>query len=59
MIIDLCRQKLNATGKLYFELNTLTAGDVLLYANNSKLFKHVELIKDMSGKMRFLRAQKN
>ncbi len=59
MIIDLCRQKLNATGKLYFELNPLTAGDVLLYANNSKLFKHVELIKDMSGKMRFLRAQKN
>ena len=59
MIIDLCRQKLNANGKLYFELNPLTAEDVLAYANNSKIFKHTELIKDMSGKMRFLRAQKN
>jgi len=59
MIIDLCRQKLNANGKLYFELNPLTAEDVLAYANNSKIFKHAELIKDMSGKMRFLRAQKN
>ncbi len=58
-IIDLCQQKLNSGGKLYFELNPLTANDVLLYANNSQLFKHVELVKDMSGKMRFLRAQKN
>lgn len=57
-IIDLCKQKLNANGKLYFELNPLTAEDVLLYANNSKIFNHTELIKDMSGKMRFLKAQK-
>jgi release factor glutamine methyltransferase len=58
MIIDLCRQKLNANGKLYFELNPFTAEDVLAYANNNKIFKHTELIKDMSGKLRFLRAQK-
>jgi release factor glutamine methyltransferase len=57
-IIDLCKQKLNSGGKLYFELNPLTAEDVLAYANNSKIFKHTELIKDMSGKLRFLRAVK-
>ena len=52
-IIDLCEEKLNANGKLYFELNPLTAEDVLSYANNSKIFK------DMSGKLRFLKALKN
>jgi release factor glutamine methyltransferase len=57
-IIDLCKQKLNSGGKLYFELNPLTAEDVLAYANNSKIFKHTELIKDMSGKLSFLRAVK-
>jgi methylase of polypeptide subunit release factors len=57
-IIDLCKQKLNSGGKLYFELNPLTAEDVLAYANNSKIFKHTEFIKDMSGKLRFLRAVK-
>lgn len=58
-IIDLCQQKLNTNGKLYFELNPLTAEEVLSYANKSKIFSHAALIKDMSGKMRFLRAQKN
>lgn len=58
-IIDLCQHKLNAKGKLYFELNPLTAQNVLDYANASKQFVKVELIKDMSGKMRFLRAEKN
>lgn len=58
-IIDLCDQKLNSGGRLYFELNPLTTEDVLFYANRSKIFKHVDVIKDMSGKMRFLRAQKN
>jgi release factor glutamine methyltransferase len=57
-IIDFCKEKLNAKGKLYFELNPLTAEDVLSYANSSKIFKHAELIKDMSGKIRFLRAVK-
>jgi release factor glutamine methyltransferase len=58
-IIDLCHQKLNAKGKLYFELNPLTAKNVLDYANSSKQFSKAELIKDMSGKIRFLIANKN
>lgn len=58
-IIDLCREKLNTNGKLYFELNPLTAQDVLIYANSSNHFKSSEIIKDMSGKMRFLRSIKN
>ncbi|MEO6303056.1 MAG: peptide chain release factor N(5)-glutamine methyltransferase [Bacteroidia bacterium] len=58
-IIDLCQQKLNAKGKLYFELNPLTADAVKLYAQESKQFNEVELIKDLSGKMRFLNAVKN
>jgi len=58
-IIDLCKEKLNTNGKLYFELNPLTAENVLQYANESKQFKTVRLIKDMSGKERFLRAEKN
>ena len=58
-IIDLCRHKLNTKGKLYFELNPLTAQHVLDYAISTKQFSTVELINDMSGKMRFLRAIKN
>ncbi|MBA3681257.1 MAG: peptide chain release factor N(5)-glutamine methyltransferase [Bacteroidetes bacterium] len=56
-IIDLCEQKLNTNGKLYFELNPLTADNVLQYSIKSKQFKEVTLLKDMSGKTRFLRAQ--
>ncbi|MBL7921063.1 MAG: peptide chain release factor N(5)-glutamine methyltransferase [Bacteroidia bacterium] len=58
-IIDLCKEKLNANGKLYFELNPLTAGNVLQYAQQSKSFKEVKILKDMSGKERFLKAEKN
>ncbi len=58
-IIDLCKEKLNANGKLYFELNPLTAENVLLYAKESDQFKEVALLKDMSGKERFLKAEKN
>lgn len=58
-IIDLCQQKLNVHGKLYFELNPLTAENVLHYAKECKLFKTVDILKDMSGKERFLRAVKN
>ncbi|MBL7910578.1 MAG: peptide chain release factor N(5)-glutamine methyltransferase [Bacteroidia bacterium] len=57
-IVDLCGEKLNAKGKLYFELNPITAQNVADYANSSKQFSKVELIKDMSGKTRFLRALK-
>lgn len=58
-IIDLCKEKLNANGKLYFELNPLTAEEVLSYSINSKLFKSAEIIKDMSGKLRFFLGIKN
>lgn len=58
-IIDLCKTHLVKSGRLYFELNPLTAESVKEYARNSSLFKNVELIKDMSGKLRFLRAERN
>lgn len=57
-IIDLCEYKLQGKGKLYFELNPLTALDVKDYAQSVNLFSLIELIKDMSGKIRFLKAVK-
>lgn len=57
-IIDFCKTKLNSKGKLYFELNPLTAEDVKIYAISSKQFDTVELQRDMSGKVRFLKAEK-
>ncbi len=55
-IIDHCSLLLNPGGKLYFELNPLTAEEVKTLAMASGLFKEVNLLKDMSGKERFLRA---
>ncbi|MBK9283443.1 MAG: peptide chain release factor N(5)-glutamine methyltransferase [Sphingobacteriaceae bacterium] len=57
-IIDLCLNNLNNEGKLYFELNDLTAKRVEEYAKKSDIFNSVELFKDMSGKWRFLKAVK-
>ena len=57
-IIDSCKQILELKGKLYFELNPLTAEKVLGYANKSGIFKEVELRKDMSKNIRFLIACK-
>lgn len=57
-IIDASQQLLEEKGKLYFELNPLTANEVERYANDSKLFSSVELRKDMSGKIRFFKAVK-
>ena len=57
-IIDLCEYKLQIKGKLYFELNPLTALDVKNYAEKTLRFSQIELIKDMSGKIRFLKAEK-
>lgn len=34
------------------------ANDVKKYANDSKIFNFTEIVKDMSGKERFLKAQK-
>jgi release factor glutamine methyltransferase len=56
-IIDVCKNSLAADGKLYFELNPLTASKVLDYAKAAAIFKSAELIKDMSGNVRFLIAK--
>ncbi len=58
-IIVLCKKILNPKGLLYFELNPITANDVKEYAFKSNLFNSIELLKDMSGKVRFLRAERS
>lgn len=57
-IIDLCDTCLNAKGMLYFELNPLTAEAVKAYALTSQLFSGVDVMMDMSGVKRFMKAQK-
>jgi len=57
-IIDLCNENLEEKGFLYFELNPIYALHVLKYADASKIFNFTEVINDMSGKQRFLKAQK-
>lgn len=57
-IIDFCKTNLKFNGHLYFELNPETAVLVEQYAEESQLFENIQLIKDMSGKQRFLKAIK-
>ncbi len=57
-IIDLCDKLLERNGWLFFELNPLYAIDIKNYANDSKNFNFTEILTDMSGKQRFLKAQK-
>ncbi|MEI6020411.1 MAG: peptide chain release factor N(5)-glutamine methyltransferase, partial [Bacteroidota bacterium] len=57
-IIQLCEKHLHKGAYLFFELNPLTAEEVRNFAESSQLFKEIELIKDMSGKWRFLKAVK-
>lgn len=57
-IINACEHILVSGGKLYFELNPLTANLVKLYTIQSRFFLEVKLINDMSGKTRFLKATK-
>lgn len=57
-IIDLCRYKLERGGRLYFELNHLTAWLVKEYADKSELFASAEIFRDMSGNFRFMKAIK-
>lgn len=57
-IIDLCESHLAPGGYLFFELNPLFAVDIKNYADRINLFNFAELIVDMSGKNRFLKAQK-
>lgn len=58
-IIDICKTHLNTNGILYFELNNLTANDVKNYAENSKQYSTVVLLKDINNNIRFLKAIKN
>jgi release factor glutamine methyltransferase len=57
-IIDLCADHLKSKGKLYFELNPLTAHEVKKYAEMKHLFLTVDLVKDLSGNLRFFKATK-
>ncbi len=57
-IIDLCLNSLTKKGYLFFELNPLFSIDVKIYAESSNLFESIDIINDMSGKQRFLKAQK-
>lgn len=57
-IIDLCDKHLEEKGWLFFELNPMYALDVKNYANDSKIFNFTEILSDMSGKQRFLKALK-
>lgn len=58
-IIELCKEHLNPSGTLYFELNPLFANDVKDIATKSNLFNEISLLKDMSGNVRFLKAEKH
>ncbi|MDF2453912.1 MAG: hypothetical protein K0S26_3416, partial [Bacteroidota bacterium] len=51
-------EHMDAKGYLFFELNPLYADAVKNYANDSKIFIFTEILNDMSGKQRFLKAQK-
>jgi len=57
-IIDLSSELLQSQGLLYFELNPLTAMEVQSYAAQCNLFSEVELMKDLSGNVRFFKARK-
>jgi release factor glutamine methyltransferase len=57
-IIELCLTHLASGGKLFFELNPFTAEEVKLFALEQNYFSSVDIINDMSGKKRFLKAVK-
>lgn len=57
-IIDLCSEHLKPEGKLYFELNPLTAENVKSYALSKSIFSTIDLMKDLSGNIRFLKGVK-
>ncbi len=57
-IIQFCDKHLCPGGYLYFELNPLTSNQVKNYADEFKIFNFTEIMVDMSGKARFLKAIK-
>ena len=56
-IADIASESLNPGGRLYFEINPLTAKD-LKDLISRKGFSDVQLLRDSSGKLRFLSARK-
>ncbi|MBL7895938.1 MAG: peptide chain release factor N(5)-glutamine methyltransferase [Bacteroidia bacterium] len=58
-IITLCKKHLNAGGNLYFELNPIYAQEIKQLAIGCGEFKSVNLLKDLSGNIRFLKAERN
>ena len=56
-IADIAAESLNPGGRLYFEINPLTAKD-LKELISGKGFSDVQLLRDSSGKLRFLSAGK-
>lgn len=58
-IIDRCATQLSTGGRLYFELNPLTAQEVKRYADESGLFRSTELRKDLTNHLRFFKATKS
>jgi release factor glutamine methyltransferase len=58
-ILSLCTKHLNPGGRLYFELNPVYADSIKEKAQASKLFMTAEIIKDLSGNYRFLKAIRN
>jgi release factor glutamine methyltransferase len=55
-IARLAKEKLNAGGTLYFEINALL-GKETAQALREEGYTHVELIRDLSGKDRIIKAQ--
>ncbi|MDI1355707.1 MAG: peptide chain release factor N(5)-glutamine methyltransferase [bacterium] len=55
-IIDFCKNSLAPAGKLYVELNPLTAESVKAYARASGIFDEFDLLSDMSDAIRFFRG---
>ncbi|MGE0567168.1 MAG: peptide chain release factor N(5)-glutamine methyltransferase [Bacteroidia bacterium] len=57
-IIAFANEKLVKGGLLYFELNPITANSVKEYIESTFLYEVIDILKDMSGNNRFIRAKK-
>jgi release factor glutamine methyltransferase len=58
-ILELSQKHLNPGGEIYLEINPMYASELLQLFREAYWIKSAELIGDMSGKQRFLHAQKS
>ncbi len=58
-IIDFCATYLKPIGKLYLEINEATGESMLNLLAETGYFKNPVIIKDMHGKDRFVKSEKN